>query len=179
MLIKTYIPWYLRKLTSKFVAILEMTGAFFFDAIVANATKFDPDAEITGVLIQRLAPKGHEVILGMTRYPIFGPLIMFGIGGIFVEVFQDVAFRLAPLNHNGARNMVRSIKGHKLLSGYRGAPKTDIGTIERMLVGLSDLVLDHPEIKELDINPLLVHPEGQGVTVADCRFILENKGGQS
>jgi acetyltransferase len=109
----------------------------------------------------------------MNRYPIFGPLIMFGIGGIFVEVFQDVAFRLAPLTRNGARNMVRSIKGHKLLSGYRGAPKADIATIERMLVGLSDLVMNHPEIKELDVNPLLVHPEGEGVTVADCRFILE------
>ena len=148
-----------------------VTGAF--TTIVDNARRFNPEAEINGILVQRLAPKGQEVILGMTRYPIFGPLIMFGFGGIFVEVFQDVAFRLAPLTRNGARNMVRSIKGHKLLSGFRGAPKTDIGTIERMLVGLSDLVLDHPEIKELDINPLLVHPEGEGVTVADCRFILE------
>lgn len=144
-----------------------------FNTIVENAKKFNPDAEITGVLIQRLAPKGDEVILGMSRYPIFGPLIMFGIGGIFVEVFKDVAFRLAPLTRNGARNMVRSIKGYKMLTGYRGAPKSDIGTIERMLVGLSHLVMDHPEIKELDINPLLVHPEGEGVTVADCRFILE------
>jgi acetyltransferase len=148
-----------------------VTGAF--QTIVDNAKKFSPDATIAGVLVQRLAPKGHEVILGMTRYPIFGPLIMFGIGGIFVEVFQDVAFRLAPLTRNGARNMVRSIKGHKLLSGYRGAPKADTGAIERMLVGLSDLVMNHPEIKELDVNPLLVHPEGEGVTVADCRFILE------
>jgi acetyltransferase len=154
-----------------------VTGAF--TTIVDNARKFNREAEITGVLIQRLAPKGQEVILGMTRYPVFGPLIMFGFGGIFVEVFQDVAFRLAPLTRNGARNMVRSIKGHKLLSGVRGAPKTDIGTIERMLVGLSDLVLDHPEIKELDINPLLVHPEGEGVTVADCRFILEKPGNHS
>ena len=150
-----------------------------YTRIVENANAYSPDAEITGVLIQRLAPKGHEVILGMSRYPVFGPLIMFGIGGIFVEVFQDVAFRLAPLTRNGARNMVRSIKGHKLLTGYRGAPKTDITTIERMLVGLSDLVLDHPEIKELDINPLLVHPEGEGVTVADCRFILEPVGGEA
>jgi acetyltransferase len=71
--------------------------------------------------------------------------------------------------------MVRSIRANKLLSGYRGAPKADIATIERMLVSLSDLVLDHPEIKELDINPLLVHPEGDGVTVADCRLILEKK----
>jgi acetyltransferase len=144
-----------------------------FQTIVDNAKTFSPDATVTGVLVQRLAPKGLEVIVGMNRYPIFGPLIMFGIGGIFVEVFQDVAFRLAPLTRNGARNMVRSIKGHKLLSGYRGAPKADIATIERMLVGLSDMVMNHPEIKELDVNPLLVHPEGKGVTVADCRFILE------
>ncbi len=148
-----------------------------FSRIVENAKKFAPQAQIDGVLIQRLAPKGLEVILGMSRYPIFGPLIMFGIGGIFVEVFQDVAFRLAPLTRNGARNMVRSIKGHKLLTGYRGAAPTDIVTIERMLVGLSEMVLNHPEIKELDINPLLVHPEGQGVTVADCRFILEKPDG--
>ena len=144
-----------------------------FASIVDNARSYDPQAVIDGVLLQRLAPKGLEVILGMNRYPIFGPLIMFGIGGVFVEVFQDVAFRLAPLSRNGARNMVRAIKGYKLLTGYRGAAKTDIATIERMLVGLSEMVLNHPEIKELDINPLLVHPEGQGVTVADCRFIFE------
>jgi acyl-CoA synthetase (NDP forming) len=144
-----------------------------FATIVENAKKFDSTAEITGVLLQRVAPKGFEVILGVTRYPVFGPLIMFGIGGIFVEVFKDVAFRLAPLNPNGARNMVRSIKGHKLLCGYRGAPKADIATVERLLVSLSDLVVDHPEIAELDINPLLVHPDGEGVTVADCRFILD------
>ncbi|WP_319523881.1 acetate--CoA ligase family protein [uncultured Desulfosarcina sp.] len=146
-----------------------------FTTIVDNARKYSPDAEITGVLVQKLAPQGKEVILGMSRYPIFGPLIMFGFGGVFVEVFKDVAFRLAPLTRNGARNMVRSIRANKLLSGYRGAPKADIATIERMLVNLSDLVLDHPEIKELDINPLLVHPEGEGVTVADCRLILEEK----
>lgn len=144
-----------------------------FSTIVDNAKKFDPAATIEGVLIQRLAPRGLEVILGMSRYPIFGPLIMFGIGGVFVEIFQDVAFRLAPLTRNGARNMVRSIKGHRLLAGYRGAPRTDIATIERMLVGLSEMVCNHPEISELDINPLLVHPEGDGVTVADCRFILK------
>ncbi|MDL2269118.1 acetate--CoA ligase family protein [Desulfosarcina sp. OttesenSCG-928-A07] len=145
-----------------------------YTTIVENAKKFNPDAQITGVLIQQLAPKGTEVILGMSRYPIFGPLIMFGIGGVFVEVFQDVAFRLAPLTRNIAKNMVRSIKGYKMLTGFRSAPKTDISAIERMLVSLSDLVLNHPEIKELDINPLIVHPEGKGVTVADCRFILED-----
>ena len=144
-----------------------------YNTIIDNVSRYNPQAEITGILVQRLAPKGLEVILGMSRYPIFGPLIMFGIGGVFVEVFEDVAFRLAPLKRNCARNMVRAIKGYKLLTGFRGAPKTDLNAIEKMIVSLSDLVMNHPEIKELDINPLLVHPEGQGVTVADCRFILE------
>ena len=90
-----------------------------------------------------------------------------------VEVFKDVTFRLAPINRNSARFMVRGVKGYALLNGFRGAPKADIETLDRMLVCLSDLVVDNPEIKELDINPLLVHPEGQGATVADCRFIIE------
>jgi acetate---CoA ligase (ADP-forming) len=143
-----------------------------FDEIVANAKAYDNNAEITGVLVQKLAPKGQEVIFGMNRYPIFGPLLMFGSGGIFVEVFKDVAFRLAPLHREDARFMVRGIKGHALLNGFRGMPKADTAALEKLLVCLSDLVLDHPEIKELDINPLLVHPKGEGATVADVRFII-------
>jgi acetyltransferase len=143
-----------------------------FDEIVANAKAYDGSAEITGVLVQKLAPKGQEVIFGMNRYPIFGPLLMFGSGGIFVEVFKDVAFRLAPLHREDARFMVRGIKGHALLNGFRGMPKADTAALEKLLVCLSDLVLDHPEIKELDINPLLVHPKGDGATVADVRFII-------
>jgi acetyltransferase len=97
---------------------------------------------------------------------------MFGIGGIFVEVFQDVEFRLAPIGRNEARRMIRNIKGYKLLKGFRGRPKTDIETLERSIVALSAMVINHPEIMELDINPLLVHPQAKGVTVADCRMIL-------
>ena len=98
---------------------------------------------------------------------------MFGSGGVLVEVFKDVTFRLAPINRNSARFMVRGIKGAALLNGYRGSAKADTAVLEKLLVCLSDLVIDNPEIKELDINPLLVHPEGQGATVADCRFILD------
>jgi acetyltransferase len=144
-----------------------------FDTIVRNAGSTNPNADITGVLVQKMAPKGHEVILGMTRYPIFGPLMMFGLGGVFVELFQDVSFRLAPVTRNGARKMVRSIKGYKLLEGYRGEAKADVGALERKLTRLSDLAMDHPEIRELDINPLLVYAEGESCTVADCRFILD------
>ncbi len=141
--------------------------------IVAGARAHDPAAVIEGVLVQKMAPSGAEVILGANRYPVFGPLLMFGIGGIFVEVFQDVEFRLAPIERNEARRMIRSIKGYKLLQGFRGRPKTDVEFLEKSLVALSDMVIAHPEIMELDINPLLVHPAGQGATVADCRMILK------
>ena len=144
-----------------------------FEQIIANAKAFDPDAEIVGVLVQKMAPKGEEVILGATRYPKFGHLLMFGTGGVSVEVFKDVTFRLAPINRNSARFMVHGIKGFTLLDGFRGKPKADKAAIENLLVRLSDLVSDLPEIKELDINPLLVYAEGQGAMVADCRFILD------
>ena len=144
-----------------------------FDAITHSAKAHNADARIDGILVQKMAPEGQEVILGATRYPKFGHLLMFGSGGVMVEVFKDVTFRLAPINRNSARFMVRGVKGYALLNGFRGAPKADIETLDRMLVCLSDLVVDNPEIKELDINPLLVHPEGQGATVADCRFIIE------
>jgi len=144
-----------------------------YDQIIAGAKNYSPDAEIEGVLVQQMAPKGTEVILGANRYPIFGPLLMFGFGGIFVEVFKDVAFRLAPIGRNEARRMVQNIKAHKLLKGFRGNPPSDIQNIEKLLVSLSDMVINHPEIQELDINPLLVHEKGQGATVADCRMILK------
>ncbi len=144
-----------------------------FEQIMANAREFKADADITGILVQKMASEGEEVILGMTRYPIFGPLLMFGTGGIFVEVFKDVAFRLAPIGRNEARRMVRSIKGYKLFQGYRGRPVADTETIEKLMVALSNLAMAHPEIQEMDINPLLVHAQGKGATVADCRIILK------
>lgn len=144
-----------------------------FEQIVANARAYKADAVIDGVLVQKMAPEGQEVILGSTRYSRFGHLLMFGSGGVAVEVFKDVTFRLAPINRNSARLMVRGIKGFELLNGFRGMPKADLAILEKLLVSLSNLVMDNPEIKELDINPLLVHPEGRGATAADCRFILE------
>jgi acetyltransferase len=97
---------------------------------------------------------------------------MFGLGGILIEIFGDVIFRLAPINRNSARKMIRGIKGYTLLKGFRGKPKVDINVLEKLLVSLSDMVVSHPEIQELDINPLIAHAEGKGVTVADCRIIL-------
>lgn len=146
-----------------------------FADIITRAAEYNPAAELKGVLVQRMAPSGSEVILGLNRYPVFGPLLMVGIGGIFVEVFQDVVFRLAPIGRNEARRMIRQIKGYRLFQGFRGRPPADVEMIEKSMVSLSNLATNHPEIVELDINPLLVHDRGQGATAADCRIIL--KGG--
>jgi acetyl coenzyme A synthetase (ADP forming)-like protein len=143
-----------------------------FNDIVQGAKKYNPDAVIDGVMVEKMADRGGEVILGLSRSS-FGPLLMFGLGGIFVEVFQDVIFRLGPIGRNEARRMIKEIKGHKLLDGFRGRPKADIEALEKAVVSLSDMAANHPEIKEMDINPLLVHPEGQGITAVDCRIILE------
>jgi acetyltransferase len=97
---------------------------------------------------------------------------MFGLGGIFVELFKDVIFRIAPIGRNEARRMITGIKGYALLNGFRGKAPADVEAIERILVSLSNLVTNHPEISELDVNPLIVHERGKGATVADCRIIL-------
>ena len=146
-----------------------------FREIIENAKKFRPDAVIDGVMVQKMAMQGEELILGMNRTPL-GPLLMFGLGGVFVEVFQDVVFRLAPIFRNETHRMVQEIKGYKLLTGFRGRPKADIEAIEKAVISLSNMVVNHPEIKEMDINPLIVHEKGKGTTVADCRIILEAVG---
>lgn len=146
-----------------------------YNRILENASAYKPDAQIRGVLVQKMAAKGEEVIIGMQRYEA-GPLLMFGLGGIFVEIFRDVVFRLAPIDLDEAHQMVNEIRGYRLLTGFRGRPKADVQALERTLVSLSDLVVQHPEIREMDINPLLVHEDAKGVTVADCRIILQEQG---
>jgi len=143
-----------------------------FRGLVERARKYKPDAVISGVLVEKMAPPGEEVILGLNRYDI-GPLLMFGMGGIFVEVFKDVAFRLAPIGRSEADLLIREIKGFKLLTGFRGRPRADLEALERAIVSLSDLAVNHPEIMEMDINPLLVHGEGKGATLVDCRIMLK------
>jgi len=143
-----------------------------FREIMKRAKSYNPDAVIDGVLVEKMAPPGEEVILGLNRYDI-GPLLMFGLGGIFVEVFQDVAFRLAPIGRTEADLLMREIKGFKLLTGFRGRPRADLDALRRNLMNLSDLAVNHPEISEMDINPLLVHGEERGATLVDCRIILK------
>ncbi|MCG8633907.1 MAG: acetate--CoA ligase family protein [Desulfobacterales bacterium] len=146
-----------------------------FGEIMKNAVAYDPDAALEGVLVQKMAPRGKEVILGVTRDPVFGHAVMFGLGGIFVEVYKDVAFRLSPMGRNVARRMVKSIKGYPILKGLRGEAPSDIEAIEKNIVSLKAMVDDLPMIEELDINPLFVHEEGKGTTVADIIIRLESK----
>jgi len=148
-----------------------------FETIMAKAKDYNPDAHLEGVLVQKLAPKGKEVILGLSKDPVFGHAVMFGLGGIFVEVYKDVAFRLSPMGRNVARRMVKTIKGYPILKGLRGEKPSDIETIEKHIVSLKVMADNHPMIKELDINPLFVHEEGEGTTVADIIIRLENEEG--
>ena len=143
-----------------------------FEEIVANAHRFNPEADIKGVLMEKMARPGLEVILGATRDPKFGPIVMFGLGGTFVEAIKDVSFRLAPMWEVSAEIMLRSIKSYKVLTGIRGMPPSDIEALKDCLLRLSQMVTEHPEIAELDINPLIVYPEGEGCVVADSRIRL-------
>jgi acetyltransferase len=130
-------------------------------------------AKIDGVFMQRMAPKGREVILGMKRDLHFGPILMFGLGGIYVEALKDVTFRVAPIRELSAHDMLRNIRAFKLLEGVRGEPPADLEAIADCLKRLSQLSCDHPEIEEIDINPLMVYGEGKGAGVIDARIILK------
>ena len=143
-----------------------------FDTIISNAKAYKPEAVIDGILVEKMAASGIEVILGSTRDPKFGPIVMFGLGGMFVETLKDVTFRLAPMWEISAEIMIHSIKAYNVLKGVRGNPPSDIDAIKDCILRLSQLVSDHPEIEELDINPLLVYPEGEGCVVADSRIAL-------
>jgi acetyl coenzyme A synthetase (ADP forming)-like protein len=143
-----------------------------FHEIIESAKRYRPSALIRGILFQQLAREGVEVILGSTRDLRFGPVCMFGLGGIFVEAMKDVTFRLAPMWETSAENMIQSIKAYSVLQGIRGKPPADIKAVKLNILRLSEMVSNHPEIAELDINPLIVYPEGQGCVVADARIVL-------
>ena len=143
-----------------------------FCEIIENVKKFKPTAKIDGVIIERMAKGGVEVILGAARDAKFGPLCMFGLGGTFVEAMKDATFRLAPMWEISAEIMIRTIKAYRILKGVRGAPPCDIDSIRDCILRLSQMVSEHPEIAELDINPLIVYPEGEGCVVADSRILL-------
>lgn len=147
-----------------------------YDEMMSTIHGSLPTAHIEGVLIQAMAAKGHEVIVGMRRDPSFGPLMMFGLGGIYVELFADVAFRIAPVAYEEAMQMVLETKAGRLLNGFRGQPKADLDAIVACIQKLGQLALDFKEIEEIEINPLVVYPAGQGALALDCRVILGGNG---
>lgn len=143
-----------------------------FDTLIARAKAARPNATIWGAQIQEMVTDAREVIIGMNRDPQFGPLVMFGLGGIYVEVLKDVTFRIAPMTRNHAKDMVASIRTNKLLTGVRGQAPSDLDAIVDTILRVSQLVTDFPEIAELDINPVLVRAAGQGAVAVDMRLIL-------
>jgi acetyltransferase len=143
-----------------------------FELMMLRIKRKMPNADIRGVLLEKMALGGKEVILGMKRDPQFGPMLMFGLGGIFVEVLKDVTFGLAPVTAEECRAMIESVKTYRLLKGVRGEKPVDIDAIVLNLQRLSQLVMDFPEIEEVDINPLKAGQEGDGAVVVDARIIL-------
>ncbi|MEK6766796.1 MAG: acetate--CoA ligase family protein [Planctomycetota bacterium] len=139
--------------------------------IMNNLFKKVPDADIMGILVEKQMPKTTEVIVGGIRDEQFGPTVMFGLGGIFVELFKDVVFRIAPVTETEALEMIKEIKGYSVLNGYRGAERLDIQQLARTVVTISELISDIGEIKEVELNPLLVYTEG--VTAIDARIIIK------
>lgn len=142
-----------------------------YDKVLLSVKQRHPKALIDGVSVQNMARPGVEVIVGMTKDAQFGPVLMFGLGGILVEVLKDVSFRIVPLERRDAREMIREIKGYPLLEGYRGHEPVDISNLEELLLKLSGFVENHPEIKEIDLNPIFAYRDG--AVAVDARVILE------
>ncbi|UCF85955.1 MAG: acetate--CoA ligase family protein, partial [Desulfobacteraceae bacterium] len=141
-----------------------------FEEIVENACKLTTRERIVGTLVSPMVAKGQECIIGMIRDPQFGPVIMFGLGGIFVEVLKDVSFRVAPLAEEDIDQMITDIKGYKVLNGIRGETPKDIEAIKGILAKVSEIAIDNPEINEIDLNPVIVHE--RGASIVDSRVIL-------
>jgi succinyl-CoA synthetase beta subunit len=140
--------------------------------VLVNAEAAHPGAAIQGVLVQQMAPPGVEIILGVTRDPDFGPMLMVGLGGIHVEVLRDVAFSPVPIGPDEVQALLGELKGGALLDGVRGAPPADRAALAELIAALSRFAADHADqIDEIDLNPVIVHPQGQGVTVVDALIV--------
>jgi len=142
-----------------------------YGRILENVRRNRPGAKVVGVLVQEMAPASTEVIVGALKDPQFGPALMFGLGGVFVEVLKDVTFRIAPVSEAEAREMITEVKAYPVLKGYRGMPAADVDAIVGILLGVSRLVMEHSVVKELDLNPIMVYEKG--AKVVDARIILE------
>jgi acetyltransferase len=142
-----------------------------FQEIIDNATDFYPEADIHGVLVSPMAKSGVEVIIGTKYDDQFGPIIMYGLGGIMVEILKDVSFRVLPLSQSGARKMIEETKSFPILNGVRGTPPCDKKALQKLLIQCSEVIESYPEIEEMDLNPVIVHEEG--LSVVDARIILK------
>ncbi len=143
-----------------------------YSKLMERIAKNEPNARIRGVMVEQMAPKGVEVIVGMRRDTTFGPMMMFGLGGTMVELLKDISFKVAPLTSEDIDEMIEDTLAGKLLKGYRGSPKADIEAVKQVIASLSQLSMDTPAISEIEINPLIVYPEGQGAISLDSRAIL-------
>jgi acyl-CoA synthetase (NDP forming) len=142
-----------------------------YTEIMSSVKATFPQARIEGISVQRMAPPGVEVIIGMTKDPQFGPLLMFGLGGLLVEILKDVSFRIVPVRRRDAREMIRETKGYPLLEGYRGRNPVDLPFLEELIMKVSDFVETYPQIGELDLNPILAY--SKGALAVDARILLE------
>jgi acyl-CoA synthetase (NDP forming) len=141
-----------------------------YEKLVSEVGIRNPSAKVTGILIEKMMPPSTEVIVGGIRDPQFGPSIMFGIGGIFTEIYDDVAFRVAPIDKMDALNLVHELKGSKILEGARGKPPADVDSIINVLINVSNLMMEHDAISQLDLNPVIVYSDG--VCAVDSRIII-------
>jgi acetyltransferase len=142
-----------------------------FAEIIANVKTYDPDADIRGVLVSPMAKPGLEVIVGTKIDDQFGPIILFGLGGVMVEILKDIAFRVLPISPRGAKLMIDELKSSLLMDGFRGSPPLDKKALQKLLLTVSEIIEAYPEIEEMDLNPVLVHE--QGVSIVDARIILK------
>jgi acyl-CoA synthetase (NDP forming) len=145
-----------------------------YETIRNRLVEHDNLQAMEGVLVQPMLRSGVEVMVGVTTDPLFGPLIAFGLGGIHVEILGDVRFRVTPLTDRDAREMVHEIRGYRLLEGYRGHPPADVKALEEVLLRISLLLEEVPEITELDLNPIFALPPGQGCQIVDARIRVES-----
>ncbi|MBN1374784.1 MAG: GNAT family N-acetyltransferase [Dehalococcoidia bacterium] len=146
-----------------------------FTEISENMDSIGRQPDMEGVIIQKMVQGGIEVIVGVTEHPAFGPLIMFGLGGVYAELFKDVTFSIHPVTDIDAHDMVRSVKAYQMLEGWRGSKRADIETIEEVILRISAMVENHPQILEMDLNPVKVLPEGEGYLVVDGRILVSTE----
>jgi acetyltransferase len=150
-----------------------------FDLITYRAARYVPEARLWGCLVQKMVRPGLEVLIGLNRDPQFGPLVTFGLGGIYVEALRDVAFRVAPFSRAEAEEMLHGIRAHTLLEGVRGQPPVDRRALVEAILRVAQLGLDFPEIAEVDINPYVCYEEGQGGIALDMRLVLSPPTGEA